>query len=801
MKTYLYTIALCLVTFVVSAQQTPRPFYYYKGAKQYLILDTTSLFTEPSTRSNLTSGQRWTKIKLNKNDLKGGYKAKISEATQPRAIAPCYLNEKGKSFGLSPYLYVKIKQLSDSTLLKEQAKSHLVSIVRQNSFNPLWYLLRCIANTEGNTMEIANNFYESGLFEAAEPDFIMEDLISGIITDPYYTDQWNLSNLGQFGNTTFLDIDAYRAWQLSRGANIVVAVVDQGVQLNHPDLQGNIYPASYDAYRHTSPSTVWEKHGTTCAGIIGAVNNSNGIIGVAPNCKLMSVSHPINGVSHANFDLAEGIDWAWKNGADILSCSWGGGMPTQILDESILQATTKGRNGKGCIIAFASGNKNESSIIYPANLNTVIAVGAMTPWGERKSPSSSDGEKNWGSNYGADLDVVAPGVLIPTTDRTGEEGYNSQEPLHPKNGGNKITSDYSNQGYTIWFNGTSAACPHVAAIAALILAIKPELSQAEVRSIIQESCVKLPRYGYTNTLAHPDGSWNQEVGHGLVNAYNALILTTKNFQIEGLTSAHQKATYSLNFCPPGATVQWKTLRNTATITSQKNGSATFLFHPNGAGETDQIQATVTYKGKSYPLSPLSIWVGNVPVVESVDMFTYSGVTGEYTLKANVTDPNVTCTWGVQGAPPNSYSIYDIPYPGDATFAECPQLFKEIEFYTPANYTITVSATNRYGTSELFTFEKWIHEIKPRNHFSLYPNPASGFVSLRVNENKSPQPSSLSLPQSEMYQIQLWSQTGLIRTLASDQKEVRIDLGGLQPGLYFIHVIKDGQTFKEKLQVQ
>jgi uncharacterized repeat protein (TIGR02543 family) len=120
------------------------------------------------------------------------------------------------------------------------------------------------------------------------------------------------------------------------------------------------------------------------------------------------------------------------------------------------------------------------------------------------------------------LDVVAPGVLIPTTDIQGSNGYNPNVSIHTLNGGTILSSDYPNQDYTVWFMGTSAACPHAAGIAALILSYRPNLTQTQVRQAIESSCTKLSGYTFSNNSNHPNGTWNNEVGHGLVNAFLAL---------------------------------------------------------------------------------------------------------------------------------------------------------------------------------------------------------------------------------------------------------------------------------------
>lgn len=171
-----------------------------------------------------------------------------------------------------------------------------------------------------------------------------------------------------------------------------------------------------------------------------------------------------------------------------------------MLDDAISEALTKGRNGLGCVITFATGNDN-SSVGYPANSNPkILAVGAISPCGERKSPSSCDGE-GWGSNYGDEIDVVAPGVKIPTT---------------------------SNTGYTMTFNGTSSACPHVAGIAALVLSVNPSLTQSQVNDIIEQTAQKIGTYSYIQKIDRKNGTWNKEMGYGLCNAYAAVIAAKSN---------------------------------------------------------------------------------------------------------------------------------------------------------------------------------------------------------------------------------------------------------------------------------
>ena len=259
-------------------------------------------------------------------------------------------------------------------------------------------------------MELANRFYESGYFQSAEPDLMLDDRIN-CSNDTYFDEQWGLKNTLNNG----VDISICDAWQISTGSNVKVAVLDQGIDLTHPDLAGNIHSLSYDCENGTSPQVVRGEHGTACAGIIGAVKNTTGVVGVAPNCKLMSISNSFGVNTLSRITRANGINWAWKNGADVISNSWASAVQFEVIDNAIDSAVVRGRNGLGCVVVFSSGNKN-TSVSYPAYLSNVLAVGAIDRCGKRAGridiiPNSCDpwpDNSQPGSSYGTDLDVVAP---------------------------------------------------------------------------------------------------------------------------------------------------------------------------------------------------------------------------------------------------------------------------------------------------------------------------------------------------------------------------------------------------------
>ncbi|HSV28555.1 MAG TPA: S8 family serine peptidase [Candidatus Omnitrophota bacterium] len=298
-------------------------------------------------------------------------------------------------------------------------------------------------------------------------------------------------------------IRAYEAWSLARpGRDVVVAIIDEGVDTTHPDLRAAIV-ASYDA----SDDDAWQEpnrndaHGTACAGIAGADHDNDiGIKGVAGGCGLMAIriaysldSDPNRWVTRNSW-IAAGIDWAWKNGASVLSNSWGGGTPSNQIVSAFERARRKGRDGKGCVITIAAGN-DFGPVLFPANLKGVLCVSASNEDDEPKTPNSSDGER-WGTCHGPEVACAAPGVHMLTTDIAGGNGYGRGD-------------------YYPLFNGTSSATPVVSAVAALVLAANPGLSEREVREIICRTADKVGSVPYANGR-------NDLMGFGRVNAFEAV---------------------------------------------------------------------------------------------------------------------------------------------------------------------------------------------------------------------------------------------------------------------------------------
>ncbi|MGH2356055.1 MAG: S8 family serine peptidase, partial [Chloroflexota bacterium] len=309
-------------------------------------------------------------------------------------------------------------------------------------------------------------------------------------TDPGFASQWGLKK-----------IKAPEAFDITMGsAAISVAVIDEGCNLAHEDLTFKL--PGYDAVTGTDnqePKPA-DGHGTSCAGIVAAkANNGRGGVGVAPNCRVLPVRIAYGaggGWVTTDAKIADGVRKAVDRGADVLSNSWGGGAPSTFITNAFKYAQSNGRGGKGCPIAIATGNADVRGVGYPANLSPsvpgLLAVGASNEWDQRKSKTSLDGETWWGSNYGPEVDVVAPGVHIYTTDITGAAGYG---------GGNYVPN----------FNGTSSATPHVAGLMALILSVDPDLRSWEVEDLIKLTVDDLGAPGR-----------DEQFGFGRINCRRAL---------------------------------------------------------------------------------------------------------------------------------------------------------------------------------------------------------------------------------------------------------------------------------------
>lgn len=269
----------------------------------------------------------------------------------------------------------------------------------------------------------------------AEPNFILMQNETQLPNDLLYREnyQWNLPA-----------IDIEKAWDISKGdEDIIIAVVDTGVDMDHPDLRRRLMKG-YNVMENSSNFDDDNGHGTHVAGIIASeTNNGEGIAGITWNNRIMPVKAMGSKGYGYTFDIAKGIIWAADHGADVINLSLGNYQPSAFLEEAIRYAYEK-----GAVLISAAGNDNSEQPSFPAAFPEVLSVSAV----------SYTGDKADFSNYGYYIDVTAPGVYIPST--------------------------YFKNQYAA-LSGTSMASPHVAGLAGLILSVNPDLSNRQVMNIIK----------------------------------------------------------------------------------------------------------------------------------------------------------------------------------------------------------------------------------------------------------------------------------------------------------------------------
>ncbi len=280
--------------------------------------------------------------------------------------------------------------------------------------------------------------------EAIEPNYIYRATVAP--NDPQYSKQWHLHN-----------IHAEQAWEENRGKGITVAIIDTGVS-QVPDLAQTEFVAGYDFVNNKVNADDDNGHGTHVAGTVAqSTNNNYGVAGVAYEAKIMPLKVLAASGGGTISDIAEAIRFAADNKADVINMSLGGGGESQVMKDAIEYAYKK-----GVVIVAAAGNENRDSASYPARYARVISVAAI----------DAQGEKAEFSNYGAGVDISAPGG--------GNGSKIWQETIDPS----------TNLPVIAGFQGTSMAAPHVAGVVALIKSTGVTAPD-EVLAVLQQSVRKI----------------------------------------------------------------------------------------------------------------------------------------------------------------------------------------------------------------------------------------------------------------------------------------------------------------------
>ncbi len=309
----------------------------------------------------------------------------------------------------------------------------------------------------------------------AEPDqFLVYD--ADPPNDEFFDDQWHLQQSND------IDIDAPEAWHLSKGDGIKIAIIDLGVRVTHEDFVGKIAPGGETTITVVSGNP---NHGTKVAGVAGAAtNNTVGVAGVGYNAKIIPYDN-----KNILSESANDINAAVAAGADIINMSFHNITYSQTFRDALLNAFSQ-----GVTLIATSGNNSESTFPYTGFPHAFD--GLVTTVG---STNRQDNFRTENSNWGFFVDVVAPGFQIKTTDGDHDADYASP-------------------------TGTSYAAPIVSGIAALLRAFEPLLEDRDIERIIELSAEKVD----AQEFPYDSNGWNNHLGHGRVNANDALELVAAN---------------------------------------------------------------------------------------------------------------------------------------------------------------------------------------------------------------------------------------------------------------------------------
>jgi subtilisin family serine protease len=428
-------------------------------------------------------------------------------------------------------LFVKFRDDVSRSEIDAVLSAHQLKIKQELSYAPNAFFVGAPEGSGQKVFELAEELLEDPRVELCHPELVRRRSSRGV-----FAQQWHLGERTIDGQVINAHANVQSAWELSQGENITIAVIDDGIDIEHEEFKspGKIV-SPRDATRGTNNPRPGKRgdHGTACAGVACADGN-HGAAGVAPRARLMPIRLASALGSQAE---ANAFVWAASHGADIISCSWG---PTDgewwVPDDPLhrrkvpLPDSTRlaidwvvanGRGGKGCVVIFAAGNGNEpvdndGYASYPK----VIAVAACNDQGTR-SAYSDYGKAIWcafPSSHGEPS--LTPGIW--TTDRSGAAGYNPGLPAMGDKEGR----------YTNDFGGTSSAAPGVAGVVALMLSKNPSLRWDEVRNLLKDCCDRIdPKRGKYNSSGH--SRW---FGYGRVNARRAVELAANASKPGGAVS-------------------------------------------------------------------------------------------------------------------------------------------------------------------------------------------------------------------------------------------------------------------------
>lgn len=554
-----------------------------------------------------------------------------------------------------------------------------ISIKDRSSVTPTRVLIEV---PEGEENYFVNKFSNSINVRVASLNHILHAFWSP--NDPYYSYQWH------FNKPNFIYLE--EGWDIEQGgdSSVVVAVIDTGVAYEDypvpsyeqsevigssyhqaPDLAGTTFTAGYDFVHNDSHPNDQNGHGTHVSGTVAqTTNNSYGVAGMAFNTTIMPIQVLNNYGSGSAYDIADGIDFARTNGADVINMSLGGSSPIPTVE-----AACEDAYNAGVVIVAASGNNASGSISYPAAYDEVIAVGAV----------DYNGDLSYYSNWGNGQELVAPGG-----DTTADENGDGNP-----DGVLQETYDQVNNGYNLadvtsfafhFFQGTSMASPHTAGLTALLLAQGVSGSGStlveNVRTILHESATDLGPAGYDTTY-----------GYGLINCYETLNdsgdqlptafdLSSPSDGTRLLSGDQNSFDWTNSTDPEGNTITYR-------IYYKIDSDSDWSYESSGSSSEHTFSGGFFNQGETYDWRVLAMDNGDP------SHGTWSNQTWQFTINSppqsfsllspadgSTVEPNATFDWEDAGDNEGDAVTYSLQYTTDSSFNN----YEEITGITESTYT-------------------------------------------------------------------------------------------------------------------
>lgn len=586
---------------------------------------------------------------------------------------------------------------------------------------------------------------ETDNFEFVEYNYILSPCATA--NDYHYDNQWHLST-----------INANTAWEITTGSpSVKVAVIDNGVELNHEDLYygndnySNLSLTENVDYVSSTDHTPLTSHGTIIAGIIGAKTNNNvGVAGIAGGYGCQGVTIISYRTDCTVGQVSSAIYDAISKGVKVINISLEG-YYTTTLSDAIDYAYIN-----GVTVVCGTGNNGSSPISFPASHQYTIAVGAtnmLNKWSEY-------------SNFGNGIDLVAPGSVIVSTCKNSDGNYTSS-------------------------SGTSMAAPQVAGVAALMLSANPYLTPGQIRYKLRSTCTKLSDYSYSN-------GWNAKVGYGLLNAF-AAVVSVMDYDIEGPQLISSSGSYHIDNLPSGVTVSW-------SLSDSYYNNGYNLLIPN----YPTTGHCVIVRDQSHDLTDATLMAAikingdTIQTLTKNGIYAYEGFRGHYTSGNISSDINYTMILPVI---PN-YSTYitspnlcgaTVSYSNTAT----------IPYYWAHNpYTgeiVVIMPNNSNGIPIVFNIDdvcgnQYTLYLFAQNNYIMNISNDSNSITITLDENDD---SERGLIIDQLWTIEVLNATTGVQmtSLSSTSRSVSISTSGWPSGIYIVKVTIGKEVYTEKVIVK